>query len=132
MQGFNAAAAASSDECDSQADAGEAESASFEGSASKHTQESRSGHEASDHREGSHSVTPSLNQSLQNSDSDLTKADGDLVADLVQGIMTKAAAESKNVAAETKEAEKLAADAAKGPTPKDDLALKKGSTGEAV
>ena len=122
--------AASSSECDSRADAGEAESASSEISESKHTQESRSGHEASDHREGSHSVTLSLDQSSQDSDSHLANADRDLVADLVRGIMTKAAAESKTVAAETKEAEKLAASAAKGPTPKDDVALKKGSTGE--
>lgn len=43
--------------------------------------------------------------------------------------MTKAAAEAKGVAAETKEAEKLAASAAKSPKPKDEVALKKGDTG---
>ena len=46
--------------------------------------------------------------------------------------MTKAAAETKGVAAETKEAEKLAASAAKSPKPKDEVALKKGDTGKAV
>ena len=44
--------------------------------------------------------------------------------------MTKAAAEAKGAAAETKEAEKLAASAAKSPKPKDEIALKKGTTGE--
>lgn len=43
--------------------------------------------------------------------------------------MTKAAAEAKGVAAETKEAEKLAASAAKTPKPKDEVALKKGDAG---
>ena len=43
--------------------------------------------------------------------------------------MTKAAAEAKGVAAETKEAEKLAASSAKSPKPKDEVALKKGDTG---
>ena len=46
--------------------------------------------------------------------------------------MTKAAAETKGVAAETKEAEKLAASAAKSPKPKDEVALKKGDTGKGV
>lgn len=44
--------------------------------------------------------------------------------------MTKAAAEAKGVAAETKEAEKLAASAVKSPKPKDEVALKKGDTGK--
>ena len=44
--------------------------------------------------------------------------------------MTKAAAEAKGAAAEPKEAEKLAASAAKSPKPKDEVALKKGTTGE--
>ena len=112
----------------------EAESASFEQfeiSASKAEPESRSGHEASDRREGSHSVTHNFSQSSQDSQNDRAKADSELASDLVRAIMTKAAADTKNVAAETKEAEKLAASAAKGPTPKDDVALKKGSTGEA-
>ena len=43
--------------------------------------------------------------------------------------MTKAASEAKGVAAETKEAEKLAAAAAKSPKPKDEVALKKGDAG---
>ena len=43
--------------------------------------------------------------------------------------MTKAASEAKGVAAETKEAEKLAASAAKSPKPKDEVALKKGDAG---
>lgn len=43
--------------------------------------------------------------------------------------MTKAAAEAKGVATETKEAEKLAASSAKSPKPKDEVALKKGDTG---
>ena len=43
--------------------------------------------------------------------------------------MTKAASEAKEVAAETKEAEKLAASAAKSPKPKDEVALKKGDAG---
>lgn len=55
-----------------------------------------------------------------------------VVRGLVQDIMTKAAAEAKGVAAETKEAEKLAASAAKSPKPKDEVALKKGNTGKSV
>ena len=43
--------------------------------------------------------------------------------------MTKAASEAKGVAAETKEAEKLAASAAKSAKPKDEVALKKGGAG---
>ena len=49
---------------------------------------------------------------------------------LVHDIMTKAAAEAKGAAAETKEAEKLAASTAKTPKPKDEVALKKGTTGK--
>lgn len=124
---------ASEDAADSEPESCEAESASSEQlqiSASKPEQESRSRHEASDHREGSRSVSTSPSQTSQAEHPNLSRADSHLVADLVKAIMTKAAADSKNVAAETKEAEKLAASAAKSPTPKDDVALKKGSTGE--
>ena len=78
--------------------------------------------------EGSRSVTDSSSQESVRSQS---SSDSELVSSLVRAIMTKAAADSKSLAAETKEAEKLAADAAKAPTPKDDVALKKGATGEA-
>ncbi len=57
-------------------------------------------------------------------------ADTDFVKSLVHDIMTKAAAEAKGASAETKEAEKLAASAAKSPKPKDEVALKKGTTGK--
>lgn len=56
-------------------------------------------------------------------------SDSAFVHKLVHDIMTKAASEAKGVAAETKEAEKLAAAAAKSPKPKDEVALKKGDAG---
>lgn len=56
-------------------------------------------------------------------------SDSAVVHKLVHDIMTKAASEAKGVAAETKEAEKLAASAAKSPKPKDEVALKKGDAG---
>ena len=57
-------------------------------------------------------------------------SDSTVVHSLVYDIMTKAAAEAKGAAAETKEAEKLAASAAKSPIPKDEVALKKGDAGK--
>lgn len=113
----------------------DAESASSEsrnsesGSSESHAE---SGHVPKDQgkSEGSHSVTGPHSSSQEIVRSQNT-SDSDLVASLVRDIMTKAAADSKGLAAETKEAEKLAADAAKAPTPKDDVALKKGTAGEA-
>lgn len=76
-------------------------------------------------------------RSAQPSSNNSDKSEPDIsgpayVKHLVQDIMTKAAAaEAKGASAETKEAEKLAADAAKSPKPKDEIALKKGSTGQA-
>ena len=81
--------------------------------------------------EGTRTVsTKSSNLSSKDSFSDKPGiSDSAVVHSLVHDIMTKAAAEAKGVAAETKEAEKLAASAAKSPKPKDEVALKKGDTG---
>ena len=72
------------------------------------------------------SFAPGSNKSVSEK---LGPSDTTVVRSLVHDIMTKAAAETKGAAAETKEAEKLAASAAKSPKPKDEVALKKGDTG---
>ena len=72
------------------------------------------------------SSEPSSNDS---SSEQLGTSDSVAAQDPLHDIMTKAAAEAKGVAAETKQAEKLAASSAKSPKPKDEVALKKGDTG---
>ena len=85
-------------------------------------------------QEGNHNVSSSsAQQSPVNAERGKSDTSGsDFVKQLVHDIMTKAAAEAKGVAAETKEAEKLAADAVKSPKPKDEVALKKGTAGGAI
>ena len=93
---------------------------------------SRSRQQAEDHQEGKDSVSSGSTQTTSNDTDSLVgdTADTDFVKSLVHDIMTKAAAEAKGASAETKEAEKLAASAAKSPKPKDEVALKKGTTGK--
>jgi len=84
-------------------------------------------------QEGKHSLSSGAEHSspVESKPRESNTSDTDFVRRLVYDIMTKAAAEAKGASAETKEAEKLAADAAKSPKPKDEVALKKGSTGKA-
>lgn len=100
---------------------------------SKPSSPTRSAQSHQDHRsEGNYTVPGSSAQSRSENGSQQQHdtSDVDFVKALVSRIMTKATAEAKGVAAETKEAEKLAASAAKSPKPKDEIALKKGTTGE--
>ncbi|DBA78953.1 TPA: hypothetical protein ACH3X1_008826 [Trebouxia sp. C0004] len=94
---------------------------------------SRSRQQAQDHVEGNHSLSSGAEHSSQNESNprESNTSESDFVRSLVHDIMTKAAAEAKGASAATKEAEKLAADAAKSPKPKDEVALKKGTTGAA-
>ena len=81
--------------------------------------------------EGTRSVSiGSSSPSFKDSSDQPSSSDFAVVHSLVHDIMTKAASEAKGVAAETKEAEKLAASAAKSPKPKDEVALKKGDAGK--
>ena len=84
-------------------------------------------------QEGKHSLSSGADHSspVESQLRESNTSETDFVRRLVHGIMTKAAAEAKGASAETKEAEKLAADAAKSPKPKDEVALKKGTTGKA-
>lgn len=92
---------------------------------------SRSRQQAQDHEEGNHSLSSGAEHSSADESErrESNTSEADFVRSLVHDIMTKAAAETKGASAETKEAEKLAADAAKSPKPKDEVALKKGTTG---
>ena len=101
---------------------------------SKQESHTRSRQQTQDHQEGNHSDSSSCRDpSSENSSKHKPDtADSIFVKTLVYDIMTKAAAEATGTAAETKEAEKLAASAAKNPKPKDEVALKKGTTGEAA
>lgn len=94
---------------------------------------SRSRQQAQDHEEGNHSLSSGAEHSSADESErrEFNTSEADFVRSLVHDIMTKAAAETKGASAETKEAEKLAADAAKSPKPKDEVALKKGTTGAA-
>jgi hypothetical protein len=94
---------------------------------------SRSRQQAQDHKEGSNSLSSGAEHSSpdESKPRESNTSETDFVRRLVHDIMTKAAAEAKGASAETKEAEKLAADAAKSPKPKDEVALKKGTTGKA-
>ena len=94
---------------------------------------SRSRQQAQDHGEGNHNLSRGAEHSSPGASEPRQShtSESDFVRSLVHDIMTKAAAETKGASAETKEAEKLAADAAKSPKPKDEVALKKGTTGKA-
>lgn len=100
---------------------------------SKADRTSRSRQQAQDHEEGNHGLSSGAEHSSpdESNPRESNTSESDFVRSLVHDIMTKAAAEAKGASAETKEAEKLAADAAKSPKPKDEVALKKGTTGKA-
>ncbi|KAL3138028.1 hypothetical protein ABBQ38_005262 [Trebouxia sp. C0009 RCD-2024] len=106
-----------------------------EADASSCQAESKLEHDASrsqqDRQEGNHTVWTSSSEPSPNdySSEKHGTSDSAVVHSLLHDIMTKAAAEAKGVATETKEAEKLAASSAKSPKPKDEVALKKGDTG---
>ena len=90
-------------------------------SESKSSARTRSSQGDQDHRsEGNHTVpdTPTQSGLEDSSQQQQESSDASVVRDIVHSIMTKAAAEAKGAAAETKEAEKLAASAAKSPKTK--------------